>query len=270
MTVRKPTMRGLAWPGGKSPLRLGRWVASLLPDPIAERKKQTYIEPYAGMLGVLLSRPPAYLEMINDSDQRVVNWWKVVRDHHDELKRLLRRQPYSSRVLHNEALHDAEHHRDPIRRALALTVVMTTSNQPDSGWRGAYIVRPSRITEEVLDLLADRMRMVQLYCGDAVALLERAEKVAQAVLFVDPPYPSTSKATRPYAENDVDVPRLAATLRRQKGRVALSGYNTDPWTRLLPGWRREQKPTRATLGGGAGGTRTACLWMNYGLDGQRL
>ncbi|MYA08529.1 MAG: DNA adenine methylase [Holophagales bacterium] len=268
MTVRKPIMRGLKWPGGKSPLRLGRWVASLLPDPGAGR--QTYIEPYAGMLGVLLSRPPTFLEMVNDSDQRVVNWWKVVRDHHDELKRLLRRQPYSSKVLHDEALHDAEHHRDPIRRALALTVVMTNTNAPGKAWRGSYVVRSPRIGEDVLDLLAERLRMVQLYCGDAVALLERAERVAQAVIFVDPPYPSTSRHTRPYAENDVDVPRLAATLRRQKGRVALSGYNTDPWTRLLPGWRREQKPTRAMLGGGSGGIRTACLWMNYGLDGQRL
>ena len=266
-------MRGLAWPGGKSPLRLGRWVASLLPDPTAERGRQTYIEPYAGMLGVLLSRPPAYLEMVNDSDQRVVNWWKVVRDHHDELKRLLRRQPLSSKVLHDEALHDVHRHRDPIRRALALTVILTAANQPDGTWRGSYTptARPNRIREEVLDLLADRLRMVQLYCGDAVALLERAEKVVQAVIFVDPPYHSTSKHTRPYAENDVDVPRLAETLRRQKGRVALSGYNTDPWGRLLPGWRREQRPVRATLGGSNQAvTRTACLWMNYGLDGQRL
>lgn len=273
---RRKALKALPWPGGKSPLRLGPWVASHLPDP--EDDRHTYIEPFAGMLGVLLCRAPAYLEMVNDSDQRVVDWWRVIRDQPDELRRLLKRQPMSSKVLHDEALHDVLYHRDPVRRALALTLIMSNANKPSDTWRGRYQPTRYRPTsgqplgggDDWIDRLTERLRCVQLYCGDALALLRRTERVEGAVLFVDPPYPSTAGRTRPYAENDLDVPALAATLRRQRGRVALSGYNTDPWSRYFPGWRREQKAVRETLSGGSGSARTTCLWLNYGPDGQRI
>ena len=79
-------LRGLKWVGGKSAasaLGTGKWITSLLPYD------RTYAEPFAGMCGVLLQRFPSAEEIVNDLDERVVNWWRVVRDRPDEIQRLI-------------------------------------------------------------------------------------------------------------------------------------------------------------------------------------
>ena len=54
--------RSLPYFGGKRGYGLAEWIASHLPlsDDIA------YIEPFAGMAGVLLSRPAVKIEILND------------------------------------------------------------------------------------------------------------------------------------------------------------------------------------------------------------
>lgn len=76
-------LSALYWPGGKSGngAGVGRWIADQLPW----RYSSCYVEPFAGMLGVLLQRKPVQTEIVNDSDERVVNWWRVVRDRHLDL-----------------------------------------------------------------------------------------------------------------------------------------------------------------------------------------
>ena len=84
------TLSALSYYGGKSgghgSSGRGRWIASLLPGDT----RTLYAEPYAGMLGILLQRAPAKLEIVNDLNRRIVNWWRVVRDHPDELARMMR------------------------------------------------------------------------------------------------------------------------------------------------------------------------------------
>ena len=65
--------------GGKSSKSIsqtGAWIAGLLPPP---EKRQTYLEPFCGMLGVLLQRSPPGHEIVNDADGAVINWWRTVR-----------------------------------------------------------------------------------------------------------------------------------------------------------------------------------------------
>ena len=47
-------MKALPWVGNKSVRGLGEWIVSLLPPAYGE--PQAYVEPFAGMLGVLLAR----------------------------------------------------------------------------------------------------------------------------------------------------------------------------------------------------------------------
>ena len=75
--------------GGKSAHgnhRTGAWINSLLPPVDAT---YTFIEPFAGMMGVLLQREPARREIANDMDGQVVNWWRAARDYPVELSALL-------------------------------------------------------------------------------------------------------------------------------------------------------------------------------------
>ena len=69
-------LMAMQWWGGKAATRPGgsnRWIRSRLPV------RSAYVEPFAGMLGVLLARPRVSVEVVNDLDGRVVNWWTQVR-----------------------------------------------------------------------------------------------------------------------------------------------------------------------------------------------
>ena len=115
--------RALGWIGGKSfygTHRTGRWINSLLPPPEAT---YTYVEPYAGMLGLLLQRRPAKREIVSDLDADLINWWTVVRDRPEELAELLEWTPGWSSDLFAEACHNLDH-PDPVKRAYYFTLAL--------------------------------------------------------------------------------------------------------------------------------------------------
>ena len=120
MTSDRPA-RALGWVGGKSfygTHGTGRWITSLLPPAEAT---YTYVEPYSGMLGVLLQRRPAKREIVSDLDDDLINWWTVVRDKPDALGELLEWTPSWSSALFAEACQNLDH-QDDVKRAYYFTL----------------------------------------------------------------------------------------------------------------------------------------------------
>ena len=80
------------WYGGKfSHLD---WLLPLLP------KCHHYCEPFAGSGAVLINRDPAPVETYNDIDGDVVNFFRVLRDRHEELIRAIALTPFSREEYH--------------------------------------------------------------------------------------------------------------------------------------------------------------------------
>ena len=69
--------------------RLAPWIISQFPT------HRTYCEPFAGGAGVLLRKMPSEVEIYNDLDGRVVNFFRVARDHPAELMTQLLLTPYA-------------------------------------------------------------------------------------------------------------------------------------------------------------------------------
>ena len=253
--------KALGWIGGKVSYGKGDWIASLLPW----EWNTTYVEPCGGMFGVGLARPPVKIELFNDLDERVVNWWRVVRDQSEEFGRLVEATPNSREEYEAQLAALDDESLSPLRRALAFHVVVAQSvrNSPASGpkqWRRTLENRGSlgRWRSERVALLAERMWNVQLEHCDAVDLLGRTAGLGHAVIYVDPPYPTAK--TPLYAEQ-VDFESLGAALQAQRGRVAVSGYG-DEWDHL--GWRRASRQIKIRVPKVvASQARVEVLWMNY-------
>lgn len=77
------------YPGGK--VRLSSWVISHFP------RHKIYVEPFGGAAGVLLNKTPSPLEVYNDLNSDLVNFFRVLRDKEKaaELIRRLRLTPYA-------------------------------------------------------------------------------------------------------------------------------------------------------------------------------
>lgn len=54
-----------------------------------------YVEPYAGSPSVLLAKMPAPFEVVNDIDQDLVTFWRVLRDQPEDLTRVCSLTPHS-------------------------------------------------------------------------------------------------------------------------------------------------------------------------------
>ena len=272
------TLTALPWIGGKSSgagntQHTGEWVASLLPVD----RKVVYIEPFAGMLGVLLARPVSSLEIANDLDGRVVNWWRVVREEPAELTRLIALTPHS-RDEFEAAWERVKERPDAtgVRAALDFTIAIAqniTKGTARGQWAATYSVDVGSVSyfavAKRIAALAERICEVQLENRPAEEILERTARERRAVVYADPPYKYAADPGDTYRRFSYDEGKLTDVLLAQQGRVAVSGYG-DEWDHL--GWERHEHIVKASSVGGdeARVSRTEVLWTNFEPPQRRL
>ena len=232
----------------------------------------TYVEPFAGMLGVLLARTPAPVEIANDADGRIVNWWRVVRHQPAELERRLMLTP-TSRIEHADAAERVNARaagplldKGDIEWAADFTVALVCSiGGKISSWSrriNHYTGRTNKLEciAEKVTALSDRLRHVQLEHCDAVDLIRRCDRPG-AVIYCDPPYRTVGDYYEATVDHDDLEHALAAV---EHASVAVSGYPGDRHFLEEHGWRRSELTVQSSGGGlDAAARRTECLWTNY-------
>jgi len=86
----RPTRPVAAWLGGK------RILARRIAEQIAEIEHTRYVEPFVGMGGVFFRRSARpKLEVINDVNRDVVNLFRILQRHYQQLLDVLKFQLYS-------------------------------------------------------------------------------------------------------------------------------------------------------------------------------
>ena len=255
-------LRSLPYYGGKSPVgNINKWINSI----IGFDSKKSYIEPFAGMLGVLLSRKPVVTELVNDANGYVINWWRMVRDKPDELAALTHNTPWGRESL-GEAIDSLENEKDDLRRALWFHIIIEQNvRHAISTTKSSISVKYdnnngiAKWTAERFAPLADRLRRVQLENRDATLILERTKDIDQTILYCDPPYFTAD--TSPYGEfGQMSKEKFTELFLAQKGEVAISGYN-DEWDHL--GFVRSEKDVATGLMPNTEKFKTEVLWTNF-------
>lgn len=257
------------WYGGKfSHLD---WLLPLLPETIH------YCEPFGGSAAVLINRVPAPVETYNDIDGEVVNFFQVLRDHPDEIIRAIGLTPFSRLELDN-AVTSSKDGVTKVERARRFFVrarqVRTGLAQTASAGRWAHCVLTSRAgmagavsrwlgSVEDLPEIAQRLLRVQIESAPASQVIERYD-TADTIFYCDPPYPHDSRTdvnAYGYEMTDDDHREIARLLRRVKGRVALSGYDSKLLNELYGDWHRTEAPEKQIHSSKA--IRQEVLWTNY-------
>lgn len=250
---------GLPYSGGKQ--QMAEWIAERLP------KSDLYIEPFAGMLSVLFARDRSQLEIVNDLNDRIVNWWQVCKDQPEELMHELVHTPHSETVFHRAC--DTQDEGTPLERAVKFSIVVTQSlSRTDTGTSFAFVLspsgrwgrlnRPQHLCLMRLQATAERIQHLQITCRPALDLLATTVPKAEAVIYCDPPYHSAH--TKQYRAELDDIDALVEVLLQQTGKVAISGYGTE-WDRL--GWERHEREARVSQMGKGHVARTEVLWTNF-------
>ncbi|MEV0294232.1 DNA adenine methylase [Nocardia sp. NPDC050710] len=247
----------MAYYGGKTTLA-GR-ISAMLPV------HRHYVEPYAGSLAVLLAKPQARMETVNDLDGDLMTFWKVLRDNPADLARVCALTPHS-RTEH-DAAHASLDECDDLERARRVWVRITqgrTGTMRRTGWR--HYVDPNgsgssmpRYLAGYLDRMlpaAERLSRVSLEARPAVEVIDAYGRHRDALLYVDPPYLGTTRDRNYRYEMTSETAHrdLAAVLHACRATVVLSGYASDLYDHdLVPKLasvhpRQRHQPGRAVVG----------------------
>lgn len=257
------------WYGGKfSHLD---WLLPLLPETTH------YCEPFGGSAAVLLNRKPSPVETYNDLYGDVVLFFRVLRERPDELIRAIGLTPFSREEL-EIACSEPSPDLSEIERARRFFVrarqVRTGLAQTASVGRWAHCVLTSRAgmagavsrwlgSVEDLPAIAQRLLRVQIEHAPATEVIQRYDS-PDTLFYCDPPYPHDSRAdVNAYAceMSDQEHRELAAILRRARGKVAVSGYDSPLFNELYADWHRTEAPVKPIHSSKA--MRQEVLWTNY-------
>ncbi|SKS21285.1 D12 class N6 adenine-specific DNA methyltransferase [Mycobacteroides abscessus subsp. abscessus] len=257
--------------GGKS------WLAERLASVLPPHRH--YVEVCGGSLAVLLAKRPSRQETVNDLDNHLMTFWRVLRDRPDDLERVCSLTPHSraERTLAQEISSELGELEIARRVFVALTQGRSGS-LTRTGWR--HDLRPVSTPMPVvlqryagrIGAAAKRIRGVSLECRPAVELVEAYGGVRENLLYVDPPY-IVDKGIRRGGEYRVEMRseaahrELASACLAADAGVVVSGYSSELWDGMLDGWYRWEIPMLTSQGSGDG-RRTEVLWSNRPLEGS--
>jgi DNA adenine methylase len=237
------------WLGGKR--KLARSIVSRLPEHTC------YVEPFAGAAWVLFAKPPSRVEVLNDRNEEVVNLFRVVGRHTDELLRqftwVLTSRSEFERLLRTDprGLTDIE------RAARFYALIKWSFNGRLATFRYARGSRPRLKRQTMLQELSaarDRLEDVYLENRDFEVVMERFDG-PDTFFYLDPPYQGKEHYYGRGLFRFDDFKRLASALRRLKGRFLLSINDTPEARSVFHGFKLEEvrAPYSCRLRSGEGG-----------------
>ena len=258
-THASPTRPALRYFGGK--WRIAPWIISTFPS------HHCYVEPFGGGASVLLRKERSRVEVYNDKAGAVVNFFRVLRDSHDDLVESLRLTPFAL----EEYAACRDQRGSPVERARRFFVRSwgghhgTNGSGRNRGWRRTWerdVAGQFASAAEALFEVAARLRGVAVDALDWSEVLDRYDSYG-TLFYVDPPYWRASrKSTSPsdgYGEHELgeeDHVRLLDHLRGLEGSVVLSGYDNALYGDALQSWKTFRRRAKTS-----NGSASEVLWV---------
>ena len=221
--------------GGKQ--RLVTLILSLIP------KHKLYCEPFVGGAAVFFAKEPSEMEVINDLNGEVVNFYQVCKTDFSKLEKLVQSTPHSRQVHREtqEILKNADKF-DPVKRAWAFWVQTNMSfssrifggyayERHSNGTLKRFVNKKLAFTKD----LQQRLDMVDIESNDALQVIKSRDG-ADSFFYCDPPYFNSDMGHyKGYTEKDFT--QLLETLSEVEGKFLLSSYPSD----VLDGFTKKHK-----------------------------
>lgn len=249
--------------------QLAEWIIDQFPP------HDVYCEPFCGGASVFFRKHRSPVEILNDLDGDVINFFDVLRTREDDLIRAIEFTPFA-RYEYERALQPAV---DPLERARRFYVAVWQSFGGTliyrSGWRHqrtskhrSAAVDNWRRVDGLYDA-AWRLKDAQIECRPAIDCIQHYDG-PNTLFYVDPPYIKSARSggrnryRHEMTNNDHRL--LADILNQVKGMVVLSGYDSPEYAEWFAGWQRLERGT--TTNGNS--TRVEVLWLSPSVRNNQL
>lgn len=229
-----------------------------------------YVEPFAGGATLLFAKKHLavtnndhYREIINDTNQLLINMYRVAIEKPEQFKNKLDATLYSQAdyVKANNIINNFEHYLDiDLAWAYFITLNQSFNNIANNGWSTTVYGRNHAATwnnkiNSLSPEMLNRIKSVYVSCEDAIKCIKRWDS-PQTLFYCDPPYPKAEQGHyKGYSIEDFRL--LCNTLDNIKGSYVLSNY------------QQEIEPKSATNKVEINATMSASKATNTRLDSSR-
>lgn len=225
----------ISYYGGKQ--TLSPIILELIPE------HKIYCEPFLGGAAVYFAKKPSKVEVINDTNSELINFYEVVKNDFTALEREIAITLHS-RTKHRQAqvIYANPDMFDRIKRAWAVWMLANISygckldgvfGYDRSGTASKKLANKRKgFTEEY----AIRLQNTQIECCDALRII-RSRDTEETFFYIDPPYVGADQGHYDgYSQEDFDA--LLALLEEIKGKFLLSSYRNAALTECVKrnGW----------------------------------
>lgn len=214
------------WVGGKS--RLRSQIVALLPPHTC------YVEPFAGAAWVLFAKPPSEVEVLNDIDQELICFFRVVKEKPEELIASFEWELVSRAEFERLANLDPEQLTDVQRAHRFYYLIMAgwggELNYPrfqtsiTDGGHGNRLIGALETLRQRLKPVHERLRTVIIENLGWKECITRYDR-AGTVMYVDPPYPKNKCNYAHNMRSWNEHYQLAEYLGNSRCKWILSSYN---------------------------------------------
>jgi len=233
----RPVRPVAPWLGGK------RILAKRIGEMINRTEHVRYVEPFVGMGGVFFRRSAKpKMEVINDVNRDVINLFRILQRHYQQLLDVLKFQLYSRADFSRLLATDAEQLTDLERAARFLYLQKAsfggmgrTLGVDYSGSRWSL-----NKVEPLLDAVHDRLDGVLIECLDFGTCIERYDSRPGALFYCDPPYWGHTDDYGKDIFQQADFERLRGLLMGAQGQFILSLNDRPEVRELFAGCQMEE------------------------------
>ncbi len=248
-----------------------RIVATLPPH-------NAWVDAFCGSASITLAKKPAPIEVVNDLNGEIFNFFLQLRDNSLEMCRLLKLTPYARDELKlargpKTRLSGPERAR---RFYIAAMMALNGCFGEDEGgfsFSNSYTRRgmEARVSRwkampDHLNLVAERLSKVRIENKDAIKLFRDFADRPATLVYLDPPY--LADRARGYdhdQESEQFHERLLKVATKAKCMVLISGYQNDLYREYLQpdhGWRKRVMKTTTRSNNGKNFDREEIIWFN--------
>jgi DNA adenine methylase len=249
----------LPYIGGKN--RIANKIVQIFPEHTA------YVEAFAGGAQVLFHKEPSHVEVLNDLDGEVVNFFRVCQQHHEELLRCLRFILVSRKWFEIFENQNPESLTD-IQRAARFFYIQKTSyaglvrhHNYNYSAAGPPSFNPGRLPE-LIDQTHERLQRVQIECLPYEEILKRFDRPL-TLFYLDPPYFGRKLYKFNFSEEDFVA--LEKRLKELRGKFVLSLNDVPEVRRIFHRFHFREIELAYTAQQAAGKRYPELLITNYRL-----
>lgn len=214
-----------------------------------------YCEPFCGGAAIFWAKKPSDLEVLNDTNRELVNFYQVVKNDFTSLEKEIR-ITLNSRDLYRKAstIYNNPDMFNEIKRAWVLWILSSQSfgSKLDDSW--GYDKSKNRTAKQIQNKkdsftedLAIRLQNCSIECADACYII-RSRDTTDSFFYCDPPYYNANMGHYDgYSLNDFK--ELLDALSQIKGKFLLSSYPSDILTEYTQkfGWNTKTFDMRISV-----------------------